>query len=207
MAKTKEAREAEGQGLIGQPDLQRLATSLLLAFPDRASASWRDKDSAAADADGWNIFNAGELDARLERDNDASIFPGDGIVWLLAGVPLAFRALAHLLHWNACEFQQVIALHRWADTLERASTVYNLPVDATTAQSDCPRFTTRTDFAYEWNTVQSSFSVDPASDGRGWEIREPLGGVFAWRESFDGAVGVAVAAANGALDWGLRRSI
>jgi hypothetical protein len=51
-----------------------------------------------------------------------------------------------------------------------------------------------------------AFSVDPASDGRGWEIREPLGGVFAWRESFDGAVGVAVAAANGALDWGLRRS-
>jgi hypothetical protein len=52
-----------------------------------------------------------------------------------------------------------------------------------------------------------SFSVDPSSDGRGWEIREPLGGVFAWRESFDGAVGVAVAAANGALDWGLRRSV
>jgi hypothetical protein len=35
-------------------------------------------------------------------------------VWLqvssqaLAGVPLAIRALAHLLHWNAGEFQQVI---------------------------------------------------------------------------------------------------
>jgi len=107
MAKTKVAQEAEGQGLIGQPDLQRLAASLLLAFPDRASASWRDKDSAAGDADGWNIFNAGEPDARLER-----IFPDDGIVWLqarsqaLAGVPLAFRALAHLLHWNACELQQ-----------------------------------------------------------------------------------------------------
>jgi hypothetical protein len=51
-----------------------------------------------------------------------------------------------------------------------------------------------------------SFNVDPAVDGRGWEIREPLGGVFAWRESFDGALGVAVAAANGALEWGQRGS-
>ena len=48
-----------------------------------------------------------------------------------------------------------------------------------------------------------SFTVDPSSDGRGWEIREPVGGVFAWRESFDRALGVAVAAANGALDRGL----
>ena len=50
-----------------------------------------------------------------------------------------------------------------------------------------------------------AFCVDPARDGHGWEIREPVGGVFAWRESFDGALSVAVAAANGALggvtDW------
>ena len=49
-----------------------------------------------------------------------------------------------------------------------------------------------------------AFKVDPSADGRGWEIREPLGGVFAWRESFDGALSVAVAAANGALEWGQR---
>jgi len=47
-----------------------------------------------------------------------------------------------------------------------------------------------------------AFCVDPSSDGRGWEIREPVGGVFAWRESFDRALSVAVAAANGALDRG-----
>ena len=50
-----------------------------------------------------------------------------------------------------------------------------------------------------------AFSVAPARDGHGWEVREPVGGVFAWRESFQGALGVAVAAANGALgglaDW------
>jgi hypothetical protein len=44
-----------------------------------------------------------------------------------------------------------------------------------------------------------AFTVDPSRDGHGWEVREPLGGAFAWRDSFDSAVGVAVAAANGAL--------
>jgi|SoiMethySBSTD1v2_1073268.scaffolds.fasta_scaffold1393893_2 hypothetical protein len=50
-----------------------------------------------------------------------------------------------------------------------------------------------------------AFCVDPCADGHGWEIREPIGGVLAWRESFESALGVAVAAANGALggmsDW------
>jgi hypothetical protein len=44
-----------------------------------------------------------------------------------------------------------------------------------------------------------AFTVGPALDGHGWDVREPLGGAFAWRESFDAAVSVAVAAANGAL--------
>jgi hypothetical protein len=44
-----------------------------------------------------------------------------------------------------------------------------------------------------------AFTVVKAVDGRGWEVREPLGGAFAWRGTFDGALEVAVAAANGAL--------
>ncbi len=44
-----------------------------------------------------------------------------------------------------------------------------------------------------------AFTVARASDGRGWDVREPLGGAFAWRDSFDAALNVAVAAANGAL--------
>lgn len=47
-----------------------------------------------------------------------------------------------------------------------------------------------------------AFCVNPAADGRGWDVREPIGGVFAWRESFENALGVAVAAANGALGGG-----
>jgi len=52
-----------------------------------------------------------------------------------------------------------------------------------------------------------AFTVDPANDGHGWEVREPLGGAFAWRDTFDSAVGVAVAAANGALGSDRRSSL
>jgi hypothetical protein len=114
MVTVRKTQRVKGPGRTLQHDLQRLATSLLQTFPDRASAIWRDQDCAAPDAEGWNIFNAGESDARLERDDEASIFPDDGSVWqqvrnqALAGVPLAIRALAHLLHWNAAELYRVI---------------------------------------------------------------------------------------------------
>jgi hypothetical protein len=52
-----------------------------------------------------------------------------------------------------------------------------------------------------------AFTVDPSVDGRGWDVREPLGGAFAWRDSFDSAVSVAVAAANGALGSDRRSSL
>src|SRR3954465_8384890 len=65
-----------------------------------------------------------------------------------------------------------------------------------------------------------SFTVDPARDGHGWEIREPLagalggggrggplGGALAWGDSFETAVGVAGAAANGALGSDRRSSL
>ena len=115
MVTVRKTQRAKGPRQSQQPNLQRLSASLMQAFPDRASASWRDQDCDDANAAGWNIFNAGEPDARLERDDEASIFPDDGSLWLqvrsqaLAGVPLAIRALAHLLHWHAGEFQQVIS--------------------------------------------------------------------------------------------------
>ena len=52
-----------------------------------------------------------------------------------------------------------------------------------------------------------AFTVDRAPDGHGWDVREPLGGAFAWRDSFDAALNVAVAAANGALGGDVRSSL
>jgi hypothetical protein len=37
------------------------------------------------------------------------------------------------------------------------------------------------------------FSVGPSSCGRGWDVRDPLGGAFAWRAVFRGAGEDAVA--------------
>ncbi len=52
-----------------------------------------------------------------------------------------------------------------------------------------------------------AFTVAKSTDGRGWDVREPLGGAFAWRDSFDAALNVAVAAANGALGSDARSSL
>jgi hypothetical protein len=43
------------------------------------------------------------------------------------------------------------------------------------------------------------FSVGPSSCGRGWDVRDPLGGAFAWRALFDDAVNDAVAAATATM--------
>ena len=44
------------------------------------------------------------------------------------------------------------------------------------------------------------FSVGPSSCGRGWDVRDPLGGAFSWRAAFRDAVDDAVAAATATLD-------
>ena len=44
------------------------------------------------------------------------------------------------------------------------------------------------------------FSVGPSSCGRGWDVRDPLGGAFAWRAAFEDAVDDAVAAATATLN-------
>ena len=43
-----------------------------------------------------------------------------------------------------------------ADGHQLAYTLYNLPTDATTAQSDCPRFTEQHEWAQDWNVVNGT---------------------------------------------------
>jgi hypothetical protein len=67
--------------------------------------------------------------------------------------------------------------------------------------------TARVEVSLPTRGVPLAFTVGPCIDGHGWDVREPLGGAFAWRDSFDSAVGVAVAAANGALGSDRRSSL
>ena len=48
--------------------------------------------------------------------------------------------------------------HNAADLHLLASTAYDM--NTATGQTDCPRFTTRTDYAENWNTVNTSFTFD-----------------------------------------------
>ena len=58
MVTVRKTQRAKGPRQSQQPDLQRLRASLMQAFPDSASASWRDQDCNAANAAGWNSWLA-----------------------------------------------------------------------------------------------------------------------------------------------------
>ena len=67
--------------------------------------------------------------------------------------------------------------------------------------------TARVEVSLPSRVAPLAFTVAPCADGHGFDVREPLGGAFAWRDSFDSAVGIAVAAANGALGSDRRSSL
>lgn len=49
-----------------------------------------------------------------------------------------------------------------ADYTQRSYIAYNLPADASAPQTKCPPFTTRTNWAQEWNAgVTTTFAFDP----------------------------------------------
>jgi len=69
------------------------------------------------------------------------------------------------------------------DYFQRAYTTYNLPPDASEAQSDCPRFTTRTDWAHEWNPGVVTTTYGPNPPNWAWgEVTMPDGTVY--KETF-----------------------
>ncbi|MGH9916919.1 MAG: hypothetical protein ACRD63_16720, partial [Pyrinomonadaceae bacterium] len=49
------------------------------------------------------------------------------------------------------------------DYFQRAYITYNLPADSSSPQTDCPRFTTRTDWAHEWNPGAVTSTFGPAT--------------------------------------------
>lgn len=77
---------------------------------------WRPEDSAAASAEGWDLFEAerdGEMLYEIERDDDMAVFPHDDAAWshvhgmAAAGGSLHLRALVILAMTYPAEFQRV----------------------------------------------------------------------------------------------------
>ncbi len=63
------------------------------------------------------------------------------------------------------------------DYLQLAYTTYGLPDNANDPQTDCPRLTSRTDWAYDWNPgVTSTYAADP---GHAWsQVTSPDGTIY-----------------------------
>jgi hypothetical protein len=77
-------------------------------------APWTSADSNAANKEGWNVFNEGEGDARLERDDEQDMFKSDDDVWEFVAKKAAEgsdrhrRALLHVALHNPPEFEQIV---------------------------------------------------------------------------------------------------
>ncbi|MEO7243540.1 MAG: S8 family serine peptidase, partial [Rubrivivax sp.] len=70
-----------------------------------------------------------------------------------------------------------------ADGHQRNYTSYNLPLDSSAGQSDCPRFTQRRDWAEEWNNgAEALTSYSVATDGSWSQVTMPDG--TAYKEFF-----------------------
>jgi YD repeat-containing protein len=63
------------------------------------------------------------------------------------------------------------------DYFQRSYTTYGLPDNAADPQTDCPRATSRTDWAYDWNPgVTSTYAADP---GHAWgQVTFPDGTIY-----------------------------
>jgi YD repeat-containing protein len=101
--------------------------------------------------------------------------PNNGVIKVLTQVLFADGS-----HYNFdyTTWGQVWRIKQYAgDGHQLGYTSYDLPADATNAQSDCPRFATRTDYAENWNTVNTSFTFDRAT-GLGGQATLPDGTLY-----------------------------
>jgi hypothetical protein len=80
----------------------------------RFEMTWSNADSALANAEGWDIFEACD-GLRLERDDEAMTFAGDGDAWLHVmrkaneeQSDLHVRAMEHLKAESPTEYARII---------------------------------------------------------------------------------------------------
>jgi YD repeat-containing protein len=122
----------------------------------------------------WASFDYSDLTIQTNFGGLAVIGPANGEV-----IPVLTRVITddgtrHVFVYNS--WGQVNAIWRYgAEDNQRAAQTYNFP-SASVTQSDCPRFTTRGDWAYEWlgfnpgdpnSWATTAFAFDPSGDG-GW---------------------------------------
>lgn len=76
-------------------------------------APWTNGNSLSAYRQGWNVFNSGEDNARIEKDDDSDKIKDDGDAWefvirgAAAGKVHCRRALFHIACFNPREWSQI----------------------------------------------------------------------------------------------------
>ncbi|MDQ1639728.1 MAG: hypothetical protein QOF62_3067 [Pyrinomonadaceae bacterium] len=122
----------------------------------------------------WATFGYGTL---LVQTNFPGLFvqgPNNANIPVLASVTLADNSSYNFDYTSWGQVYQI--RQNAADGHMRSRQTYNLPQDATTAQSECPRFTERRDWAEYWMEVVTQYSVDP---NVGWtQETQPDGTVY-----------------------------
>ena len=102
--------------------------------------------------------------------------PNNGVIAVLSQVNLdsGLRYNFDYTTWG-----QIRTIHRTTQNQsapDLSYSQYDLPQDQTSQRSDCPRFSTRTDYALDWSTVNTQFIFDRATTGFG-KITTPDGTV------------------------------
>lgn len=81
------------------------------------TAEWTNRDSDAACAEGWDIFEAGD-GMQLQRDDDGAVFADDFDAWVHVweqaqqDSPLHVRALAYLAEASPEEYESIAMVGR-----------------------------------------------------------------------------------------------
>lgn len=125
----------------------------------------------------WATFGYGDLYVQTNFPGLTRNGPNNSYINVLTQVSLTDGSRYGFSYTSWGQVYQIT--HYAPDGHQWEHTRYNLPLDASTAQADCPRFTERYDYAENWNNeaeAVTSYSFDPA--GAWSQVTTPDGTVY-----------------------------
>jgi RHS repeat-associated protein len=125
----------------------------------------------------WATFGYGDLYVQTNFPGLTRNGPNNSYISVLTQVSLTDGSRYGFSYTSWGQVYQIT--HYAPDGHQWEHTRYNLPLDASTAQADCPRFTERYDYAENWNNeaeAVTGYSVDPV--GAWSQMTTPDGTVY-----------------------------
>jgi len=130
-------------------------------YLDTITQTWLDSNNQPT-THPWATFSYGEQYVSTNFPGLSVVGPNNSTIPILTQVSMADGSS---YKFDYTIWGQIYQIERFAADNHRLSySFYNLPGDTNTAQSDCPRFTYRADWAENWNNgnlAYTNYSVDP----------------------------------------------